>query len=332
MKFKLLLSLTLLILLPQKSAAFFKWFFKPKYKREVIEYKASSFNADAEELRFVFISDANLYPVPTGKEKFGPPPHSSVGIMYEESQVLLQEAIRDILKLAEDKSIDFVLFGGNQVADNSHWELFQDMAYELKKLGLDYYYMLGYGETQGPLELVRVTKEPYYYLKTKGAYFIILDNARSAVVPDNLPEEATEQYMWLEKLLKTLDASGEEAYIFSYMPLDPKTRSFINSFHGLNLKMLAHSYELHFNVFKEGGLLEVDPDKDPLNLDSNSNIVNRSTIELTNSAISVYPNTFTIIERNKNSDIKLIREPISLEGVRSLAKEALELIKPELYD
>lgn len=326
MKFRLFFSLILSLWAFSPASAFFSFFKQEKMKTEEYHYDFSSAANFKDTLRIAYVSDLNLYPVPTSQEKFPEPPISKVGIMYKESQVIAQEAIRDILSVSEKSAVDFVLYGGSQVANNMHWELFQAINEDLTKLGIDYYTVLGSGEKQGPL--AQVQNKSFYTLKTKGTTILVLDNSSSAVVPEFLPEEATEQYIWLERQLRELQASGEEFFIFSYYRLDPRSKAFIDSFVGLNLKLIAHSYDLEFNASREGSLLMVEDDssddRDQMGaiIDSHNfaSVQSRSTVLLSNPAASVYPLSFTLIERDLTGNLTIKVVPISLDGVRRKAK------------
>lgn len=295
---RLALSFLLFLSFGLSAKAFSLWsWFKPKTIISEHEFQQLDLAKSKEDFRFAFVSDIFLYPVPTGGEDFPPPPKSKIGIMYQESQVLLQELIRELLKRSETEKLNFVIFGGSQVANRRHYGLFQDIAFDLQKAGLSFFEMLGYGETIGN-EQINLEKN-FYSLEYPQASFIVLDNVSEKPIPENLPEEASEQYIWLKDQLSSLEKSAKETYIFSYYPLSTKTRDFIREFNDLKLVMLLHSSKHNFSFSEDQGY-----------------------IELSNPAFSVYPLSYSIIERSKEGKITIKQISSSLEGIKRKAKKA----------
>ncbi len=248
----------------------------------------------AEDTRIVLISDAFLYPVPSSGESFAQPPTSKIGIMYRESQVLLQEAIRDILTKIND--YDLVLFTGSMVANQEHYPLFEDISYELTKYGLDYYTMIGYGETTGTKPAREIIKKPYYLLETEGINLLVLDNVSEKLIPERLPEEASEQYIWLQETLKKLNENKSELYIFSYNALDKASQDLIANYP--DIKIIAY-----FNSASHGFSVAGN--------------------QINNTPLSIYPCAYTIVERSKTGELSLKLVHTKLRGVKNKAKQAL---------
>ena len=288
----------------------------------------------SETLRIIVVSDANLCPTPLspgavhdgslihdfqlgfeefsktllGKKDKAISFATEKGVLYDQSQVLLQETIREIIGSLKTKNVDLVIFGGNQVYSNEYFSLFEDIVYDLQKHSIPYYSLVGSGELRGPKSINKLIDERFYLLKTKSTNIIVLDNAIDDVVPKFLPEEATEQYVWLKKILMQLSAETEDVYIFSYKPLQPRTIELINQYPNLKLKLLVNSSLYTFSV-----------------TDSTSIILANATkpIVLSNSSISKYPLSYTIIDRDTRGLIQISNKLIALDGIRELAKQKL---------
>ncbi len=294
-----MLRLILIILLSSLSlsASAFWLFDPPKAVVEIFPIESVKLKAKDKDTRIAFVSDAFLYPVPSPTETFAPPPTSKIGIMYRESQVLLQEAVRDLLSGIND--YDLVLFGGSMIANQDHYSLFEDISYDLTKYGLEYYTMIGYGEVGGPKAGRELIKKPYYLLEIEGISLLVLDNVSEKIVPERLPEEASEQYIWLGKTLEELNNKSAELYIFSYYPLDTATIDLLKKYEKLNIVLLANSGAHKFSIGTH--------DKYP---------------ELNNAALSIYPCAFTVIERLATGKLQIKVVHTRLRGVKSKAQKA----------
>lgn len=330
---------------PLNSQAFF-WM--PKFNKSISqEYKFSRnqpLKSKAKELNMVFVSDVYLYPIPVSQEKYPDPPKSKVGILYKESQVLFQEMIKDILKRDKKKNFDLVLFGGSQVADNLHWDLFLDVAYDLVKLGLDYRFMIGEGELRGPKRVKDIAKEKFFYQELNGVHIIALNDIHRSDDIDFILEqshdlkapqgqEASVDYQeqglgpikgfediqpckcitcfkelgcrqsnWLTELRDKLQKNigdDDDVFVFSYQKLKPELDAYIKKLP--NLRLVAHSYDLKFDVQENSG----------------------KEIEIVNGALSVYPCTYTSIRRSSSGELQIKRLLVPLPGVRQKGKEEL---------
>ncbi|MDD9899047.1 MAG: hypothetical protein OXU45_08640 [Candidatus Melainabacteria bacterium] len=263
-----------------------------------------------ERISIALVSDINLYPAPLdGQMAPGGdlrPPLNSI-VLYEESQVLLQETVRELIQRKGENAIDFVVFGGSQVYLAKDYALFVDVANDLSKFGIPYYSMLGANEAQALSYVKPYQKDNYYMLKVKDLAILLLDNVTEPVVPEYLPEEATEQYLWLKNKLAQLEREQNQVMIFAYKPLETKTKNLINKFQNLNLKLIAHSSFYEYSQYQAG--------KDyGLKLASKPVIVS-------NSSISAYPLSYTMIERDANGLLKVYNKEVDLPGLRNLAKE-----------
>ncbi len=259
----------------------------------------SSAQESKDKIKIAFISKAFLYPVASPQEDWPEPPRSKISIAYRESQVLLQEAIKQILEYPD---LDLVIFGGSLIADQKYFQLFEDISYELQKYGLASYRMLGYGETQGPKDPKELITQPFYLLEVSGVYILVIDNVSEKPVPDRLPEEASEQFFWLKQTLEELNHKAAELYILSYYPLDSRSLMLIQSYPQINIALMAYSAE------------------DPSHRNSQFQITKAPFPSLRNAALSIYPCAFTVIERSSSQlEIKLIES--NLRGVKDKAKQ-----------
>ena len=289
--------ITLVLLLAQTTPVSAFWpFDPPKAVVETIPLASIKLNHRDKDTRIAFISDAFLYPVPSTSENFAPPPDSKIGIMYRESQVILQEAIRDLLT----RNYDLVLFGGSMVANQDHYPLFEDISYDLTKYGIEHYSMIGYGETSGTKAATELIAKPFYLLDLNGVNLLVLDNVSQKIIPERLPEEASEQYIWLNKTLEELNSKKAELYIFSYYPLDSATLDTVKKYSDLNVVLLANSGAHKFNL-----------------------ATHDQYSELSNSALSIYPCAFTVIERLATGKLQVKVVHTRLRGIKAKANRIL---------
>ncbi|MDA0773137.1 MAG: hypothetical protein O3C63_09395 [Cyanobacteria bacterium] len=275
-----------------------------------LEYKSETIKPTQERLSIAFVSDVNLYPAPiNGQTIFSQsdtlkPAVNSI-VLYEESQVLLQETIRELIQRSSNLPVDFVIFGGSQVYTTDHYGLFAGIAEDLSKFEIPYYSVIGANEQRGSMPISDFIHDPYYILKTQAVTVLVLDNVTEAVVPEFLPEEATEQYVWLKNQLEKLERDQSSVYIFAYKPLEPRTIAFLNKYPKLKLELVAHSSYYEFSTYqstKTDGYVS-------------------KPILLSNSSISAYPLSYTIIERDTNGVINIVNKELGLEGIRKLAKQ-----------
>ncbi len=235
-------------------------------------------------------------------------PNMNGVILYKESQLLLQESIREIVKSLPLEAVDMVVFGGNQVYSNDQMDIFTDIAVELQKYQVPYYEVVGENEKRGAKDLHKYIKDYYYLLRTKGTSIIVLDNSEGSVVPERLPEEASKQYIWFKSTLESLSRTNEDVLIFSYKALDKRTIALINNYPQLTLKLVAHSGETT-SAFE----------------DNQKTFVHKSNpVIMTNTRISAYPCAYTVISRDSAGRYKIEEIPIGLKGIRELAKARMK--------
>lgn len=235
------------------------------------------------------------------------PPEINGKILYKESQLLLQETIREILKSLPIQSTDLVVYGGNQVYSTEELEIFLEINLELQKYQVPFYQVIGENELKGSIALDKFVKDRYYILRIKNTNILVLDNAGSDIVPVNLPEEATKQYIWLKEQLDSLSKSTDELLIFSYKPLSKNDIEFFNSYPSLNLKLvvftgaktIAYEDKQKFFTHKSKPLL------------------------LSGGPLSSYPCSYLIISRDELGKYKVEEIPVDLPGIREIAKQRM---------
>jgi hypothetical protein len=303
----LFLSLILLsfFLGAQEAKAFFEQIFNLANWKS--PYQSADYNQakSKAKIEFIFVSDINLYPVPLASETPAKIDFKD-GIAYRESQVLLQELIKDILDASKKQVIDFVLFGGNQVSDPAYQDLFIDIVHELKKHSLDYHSVLGPNDSP---------KDSYYKFRVKDLNILVLNNVTERPVPLYVPEEANEQYIWLRKTLKSIENLQEDLCIFAYKELDTQTINLINEFPRLNLKLIGYSGEYQFSSKSVSELRTESKAIRWTQLKLNSN-----PLILSNSALSAYPCSYTLISRQEDGRISVKNISSSLRGVVEKSK------------
>lgn len=88
-----------------------------------------------DSLKFVYIADLNLYPTPIISQRVKHDLEKEKGLLIYESQTIFQDIVKYINKKLE---FDVVIFGGNnifgekQLTKQNYWNLFLDMASEIK--------------------------------------------------------------------------------------------------------------------------------------------------------------------------------------------------------
>jgi hypothetical protein len=226
-------------------------------------------------------------------------PDKNSKILYEHSQLLLQEAVRELLASLKNSSIDMVIFAGNQVYSTEQYPSFQEIVQELTRYKVPYYELYGENELKGTRDLSKIIKDKFYLLKTKNTNIIVLDNLELDPVPERLPFEATEQYFWLKQVLSQLDTNepGSDLIIVSYRKLDNRTKDFLKEFRNLQLKVLVNS---------ELGELMIDS-------------MNGIT-EVSNPSLSWYPCSYGILTRDSTGIYRFKLQKVSLAEMQDLAK------------
>ncbi len=160
-------------------------------------FSNNSFDSNSfEPFTFVFISDCHLT---SGL--------SDSFMLLQESQLFLQEAIKQINLLKPD----FVIFGGDQVqgvgADEIHWQLFLDI---VQSLDCSWYFVLGEADISGnmPVNKMRTfgrdwkgrglnNDVPYWSCNPlSGLHLIGLDTSQANSVTGYIDEEQLE---WLKQ-------------------------------------------------------------------------------------------------------------------------------------
>lgn len=266
-----------------------------------------------QELRFALISDVNLYPIPMAVENIPDTPKSKIGILYDESQVILQETIRDIVKDQKKNKLDYVLFGGNQVANNLFWNLFLDIIVDLNKIFVPFDFVYGDGEYRGPEDIDLISRERYWSKSIKGVNFVVIDNHNERI--------SQRQLDWLFFTMDRLSKLQNDIFVFSYRPLKHKLRKLIET--APNLRLLVNSYNHKPKVKKP-----VWADETLDYIDGQASMKNY--YYLSNTALSVYPSAYAIITRKSNGEIKIEHKAISLPGIRKKAKDELRRLGFEI--
>ena len=288
--------LILLLCVSLPASAKFGDFFKKLFTRS--EPKVSTEKKLPIDFYMAFASQANLHPTPSNHEqdefKSAPKADLSGPILYEVSQVILQEFVKEQLGLLnKNQAIDLVLFGGNQAYSNEYYDFFRETVYDLQKYYIPSYIILGPNELKGKRDLSKLAKNKYYLLKTKGINILVLDNVTDTIVPEHVPEEANEQYIWLNKVLTELNKNKEDLLIFSYYPLDERTKGLLSGYTHLHIKLTASSEAKVFGY--------------------NSNTLN-------NPSLTSYPCSYSVITKDAHAVYKVEQKVLNLKAIQQLAK------------
>lgn len=236
---------------------------------------------------------------------FIPPPPLNSPVLFYESEAILQKSIQEMIQSLERRSIDMVVFAGNQVYSNDFMRFFKETVIALESYKIPYYQVIGPNEIRGPEKIETLVQDRYYMLRAQGVNFLVLDNSLKPVVPENLPEEASEESLWLEKILHRVEDSGEDLIIIAYNPLDTNTISFINKFPKLKLIAVIKSDQIEFARSYE------------TRLKSNPILIN-------NQSLISYPCAYLNITRDSTGyyDFKIIN--VGLPQIQQLAKSRLD--------
>lgn len=235
------------------------------------------------------------------------PPEANGKILYKESQLLLQEAIREILKSLPVQSVDLVVYGGNQVYSTEQMDMFLEINQELQKYQVPFYQVIGEKEIRGSVALDKYVKDRYYMLRVKNTNILVLDNSESDIVPVRLPEEATKQYIWLKEILDSTAKSNDELLIFSYKPLSKNDIEFLNLYPSLNIKLVAFTGEK--TIAYEDKQKFFSHKSKPL--------------LLSGGPLASYPCSYLIISRDELDKYKVEEVPVDLPGIREIAKQRM---------
>ena len=105
-------------------------------------------------------------------------------------------------------------------------------------------------------------------------------------MPIHLPEEAIEQYLWLKRILLNISELNEEVMIFSYKPLDWRTKDLIKKYPGIKVKVIASAQSTQFKAI-------------------HTTEFGKDTIILENPALSEYPCSYSLIQRLRDGSIEV---------------------------
>ena len=263
-----------------------------------------------KKLRFVYITDLNLYHTPNSTQTKKHINELKNGILVYESQAIFQELIRELNKKINP---DFIVFGGNNISDSSPaeklWQLFLDISSEINT---DLLICFGKNEIKNystfdlskSLSNFSINSTRTWYSKMFGDYlFIVLDTV-SLLNNKNI---AIEQLNWLKSTLlknKHFITVIIVADSFFYSHDDLSENKYFNSLE----EIISQNPQVKL-VLSGGNYLNRSSFKD-------------STVYLDSASTTVYPCTFRIIELGHN-ELSVQTLPISLKGVIKKAEKSI---------
>jgi hypothetical protein len=233
-----------------------------------------------------------------------PAPNKISSSMYHDSETLLNKALQEIIFSLRSRPVDMVVFGGNQVYSNDYTRYFKEMSYALDTYRIPNYQTLGPNDLRGPESTEKLIKDRYFMLKSRGVNFLILDNSSYDLVPERIPEEATDQLIWLTGMLNKLNQNQEELVIIAHKALKINEINFLNQFTKLNLRLIINSDSLEFKKSYETRLIS-----EPLLINTPSLIT--------------YPCSYLNISKNVNNEFEVRPINIDLPQIQDLAKSRL---------
>ena len=224
-------------------------------------------------------------------------------ILYKESVLILQDFLSAQLDEFKKSNLDLVFFSGNQVYSNNQLDYFYANLVEFfDKYQVPHFELIGNNERMGQKDINKEIKDPYYLLQVKGLNIIVLDNQAGNVIPQVLPYEASEQYLWLERVMKKLNKENqfEDLCIISFKKPSTKLINYINQFN--NLKLIAFIYGEDESY--------------------SSSLINNTKVIATPS-LSKYPLSYLEINRDKTGFYKFQNKQLDLPGMQELAQKKL---------
>ncbi len=269
-----------------------------------------------ESIKFIYITDLNLYPTPLENARQKNEYEKKDGILLYETQAVFQEIIRYLNQKVE---FDCVFFGGNNIseiqgAQNSIknlniWHLFLDMASELKTA---FYIVIGKNETKALpnneiihtlSELGIDSKVTWWHKKIRNFLFVSLDS----VLFFNSNYHAKVQIDWLKKIL--ISNLNIPTVIFLHEPIITEEGSVINTTNINSLLTLIEQYpQVKLIISGNNYLNRIKPVK--------------NIVHILSSSPSVYPCSFKLIELSDDV-VKVKSISIPLKGIVKKAEISL---------
>ncbi len=224
-------------------------------------------------------------------------------ILYKESVLVLQDFLSAQLDEFKKSSLDLVFFSGNQVYSNNQLDYFYANLVEFfDKYQVPHFEVIGTNERIGQKDINKEIKDSYYLLQLKGLNIIVLDNEAENIIPQVLPFEANEQYIWLERVLKKLNKENqfEDLFIISFKKPSTKLINYINQFKSLKLVAFIYGEDENYS----------------------SSFINNTKI-ISTPSLSKYPLSYLKINRDKTGFYKFQNIQLDLPGMQELAQKRL---------
>jgi hypothetical protein len=225
-------------------------------------------------------------------------------ILYKESLLLLQEFINSQVESFKEGHLDLVFFTGNHVYSNNQIDHFYTNITEaFDKYQIPHYEVLGANEARGERDIKKEMGDFYYLLQTKNTNFIILNNLFKEVIPDNLPYEADEQYIWLKNILAKLEKEnlGEDLIIISYKEPSKNLIEFASKYNHLNLIAFIYGEAYEYKEQEWQNILFISTP-----------------------SLSKYPCSYLKVNRDLDGFYSFKEINLNLPGIQELAKSKLK--------
>jgi hypothetical protein len=232
-------------------------------------------------------------------------PELDGSILYQQSQLLLQEFLSKQIEDFKLNQLDMVFFTGNQVYSNNQIDHFYtNITENFDKYQIPHYEVLGANEARGGADIRKEMGDFYYLLQTKMTNIIVLNNLFTEIVADkkNLPYEASAQYIWLEAILKKLEKEnmGEDLIVISYKEPSKNTINFIREHDHINLVAFIYGEEMEYKEQEWNDVLFISTP-----------------------SLSQYPCSYLKINRDKDGFYNFTETLLDLPGIQEMAKQKL---------
>jgi uncharacterized pyridoxamine 5'-phosphate oxidase family protein len=280
----------------------------------LLNFNYSFVSPHPHTIKFVYIPDLNLYPTPASNIRTKSKLEKEKGLLFHESQAVFQDLISYVnLKI----NPDFVVFGGNNVADFSSsvsddlLQLLLDMASQIKA---SFFIVSGGNEmkSKSANDLVRVIKSTgvnssetwwMYAVPENNLIFVGLNSSLFFVSAS----ESVKQLNWLSKLL----AENKNKNVVLFMH---------DSIVQTDGKIISNKYALKlYKLIKQNPNIRLVASG---NTSANRLKLSGKTVFALTSSILAYPCTFRIFEiSDKSLSVRTVKIP--LKGIIKKAEKYL---------
>lgn len=230
-------------------------------------------------------------------------PDHELDILYRESQLLLQQFIDEQVLAFKENKLDLTFFTGNHLYSNNQIDYFyQSLTESFGKYQVPHYEVLGVNEARGLKDIKKEMGDLYYLLQTKMTNFVVLNNLNSDIIPKELPYEANQQFVWLEKILEKLETEnfGQDLIVITYKEPSKELIDYIKQYDHLNLVAFIYGENYEYKEQEWENILFVSTP-----------------------SLSKYPCSYLKVYRDADNLYHFKETKLELPGIQDLAESKL---------